>query len=137
MMTSVATDRGTAEATCVANGGHLATITSFAQNSALVSAFSSEVTFPFWIGYKRVSSGGAFAWTDKSTSTYTNWGPSFDNCGGCEDCTFVSADGSWNDVACSLATDTCWGGKLGSYQGLCKKTGNIQFIINVIPTICL
>ena len=133
MVTSVATDRDTAEATCVASGGHLATITSSAQNSALVSAFSAQVTSSpciygdncFWIGYKRVYSGGAFAWTDNSTSTYTNWGSTLDNCGGCEACTHVRTSGSWNDVACSLSTDTCGDGKLGSYQGLCKRSGNM------------
>ena len=148
MMTSVATDRDTAETNCVAYGGYLATITSSAQSDALVSVFSSQVSSPcgsftngtcFWIGYKRVSTYGSFVWADGSSYTYTNWNtPNPDNCGGSEACTVVMIHNSsrWSDVACSQSTDVCGGGTWGSYQGLCKKTGNTQFIINDIPAIC-
>jgi len=120
-VTASATDWDTAETTCISLGGYLATITSSNQNAALLSAFSTKVAgSAVWIGYKRVSSGGAFAWADGSTSTYTNWvSGEPNNQNGCEICTqlFIST-GQWNDYAC--ATNAC-GSSVASFQGICKR----------------
>jgi hypothetical protein len=96
----------TAETACGADGGTLATITSSAQNAAVIGAYSANV--PFWIGFTDSATEGTFLWVDGTPTSYTNWystepdntGPS----GSPANCVIVNtAAGQWYDRPCGDA----------------------------------
>lgn len=93
-------------------GGHLATITSRAQNE-LARSFSDA---DCWIGYSDQAAEGSWVWADGTATAYSNWGHTWyeqqpDNCCAGEDCAFLSGtgaesthglpSGTWGDVDCS------------------------------------
>jgi hypothetical protein len=60
--------------------GHLATITSQAEQDFIVANFAAALgtssTFGYWFGGLRTAAtGGAFAWVTGETFAYTNWSP--------------------------------------------------------------
>lgn len=106
-----------AEASAVAMGGHLASITSVAEDQFIYSLVSSDASLWAWeggvtngaglgpwIGGYRTTAGGPFQWSDGSVFSYSNWASGEpNNYGGNENYTmFYSSTGSlmndtWND----------------------------------------
>ena len=66
-----------AEAFAVSQGGHLASITSTAEQTFLNATFltGAEATKPFWIGLTDQAVEGTFVWTTGEPFTFTNWEP--------------------------------------------------------------
>jgi cysteine-rich repeat protein len=102
---------GDAVRTCETFGAtNLATINNADENAWLLARFAS----PFWIGFNDIDAffgTGPFEWRAGSSS-FTNWAPGEPNDGGAfsaEDCTWVGADGRWNDFDCN-----------GSYIAVCE-----------------
>lgn len=99
-------DFATAEAFCVSNGGHLASIHNDDQE-AEIEAFGSDA----WIGmYDPSDSELAFKWVDSSCVNYEAWAPGEPNeAGSGEDCVHISHGlGGWNDYQCTgLAPFIC------------------------------
>ncbi len=94
-------DTPTAEASCMALGGHLATVADASEDASIL-LLRGAVTTNTLIGYTDELLEGSFGWFSGSTSTYSNWAAGEPNNGaGNEDCTHVRDDGTWNDVSCS------------------------------------
>lgn len=100
-----------ARRTCESFGGtNLTTVNNADENAWLLARFPA----PFWIGFNDIEAffgTGPFEWSAGSSS-YTNWSPGEPNDGGAftsEDCTWVGADGRWNDFDCG-----------GSYVAVCE-----------------
>ena len=91
-----------ASATAIAAsyGGHLASITSAAENDLLAGMMSTQCAL---IGYTDVNTEGHFVWSTGETSTYSNWSAGQPNsANGNQDCTVLCSDG-WNDSHCEVA----------------------------------
>jgi len=91
-----------AETTCVANGGHLATIESQAQNNWVV-AISAQTRQHVWIGATDQFSEGT--WTNavgQTALTFTSWRSGEPNGGSGESCASMPHHwaGKWNDAGC-------------------------------------
>lgn len=91
-----------AEAVAVAEGGHLASIGSAAEESFLTSTFGVGL---YWIGFTDAASEGTWAWSDGTAVTYENWAPGepndWPNAGipHEEDYALISWSGvQWNDL---------------------------------------
>lgn len=94
-----------AELDCIAQGGHLASIHSNAQQNEIVQGALQVADDQWWIGLDDVALEGEFTWTDKSPLNYTGWaGGEPNDAGGNEDCVHIAswAGGQWNDVACQV-----------------------------------
>ena len=94
-----------AELDCVAQGGHLASIHSNAQQNEIVQGALQVADDQWWIGLDDVALEGKFTWTDKSPLNYTGWaGGEPNDAGGNEDCVHIAswAGGQWNDIACQV-----------------------------------
>jgi hypothetical protein len=89
-----------AEAACVSQGGHLASVTSAADNSTLLGLTTGNNFY--WLGYGDASVEGSWVWSDGAASSYTNW-TGEPNGGSSQNCAMVAqADGAWSDEACSV-----------------------------------
>lgn len=93
-----------AEALCVADGGHLTSIHSDPENSAVIVYLMKEtatnVTFA-WIGLEYPVNGSVYYWSDNWHVVYTNWGqgqPDRREGGGCVG---IDQNGFWFDTLCS------------------------------------
>ncbi len=85
----------TSEANCTNVGGHLATITSLAEQNLVAGLSSSNI----YIGLNDVNQEGTFEWVTGEPVTYTNWGsnePSDSGAG--EDYVHIRSTNDWNDV---------------------------------------
>ncbi|WP_411025053.1 C-type lectin domain-containing protein, partial [Salmonella sp. s54836] len=60
-----------AEVNCIQLGGHLASIHSAAENTAL-NNLRTNTEYP-WIGYNDRTTEGTYMWSDGSTVDYINW----------------------------------------------------------------
>jgi hypothetical protein len=97
---------------------HLATITSAAENAAIVAAIAASTWAgqPCWIGLYQRPSGkepaGGWKWLAHERLTYTNWNSGEPNNGpnGNEDFASILATGYWNDLS-AAHTLTCWIGE--------------------------
>ncbi len=97
--TTSATTWSNAEAEAVADGGHLAAITSAGENAALVAAFGG--TERLWIGLTDAASLFTFVWTSGEAFVYSNWSPGEPNNGNGQETVVAfnwSAPGNWNDL---------------------------------------
>jgi hypothetical protein len=91
----------TANSNAIAQGGHLVTITSAAEQ-AWLQANGAGVG---WIGFTDQSTEGTFRWVTGETSAYTNWAAGQpDDGGGIED--FALLNTTWNDRG---ASSLSWG----------------------------
>jgi hypothetical protein len=120
-----------AEAEAVADGGHLASITSQAEENFIISAFCNvpeNTAVPLWIGATDGNQTHVYHWTDGSPFSYTDYasGEPNDN-GGNEDYLTVNWEyargdgnatlGLWNDTP--LNGTTGFGGNTtGPYFGI-------------------
>ena len=73
----------------------------------LFVSFSSQVYSDgdVWIGYNDRESEGDWTWTDKMTSSYTNWNEASPNNGGVSCALLKSPSGSWQDESCQKTHD--------------------------------
>jgi hypothetical protein len=106
VLTSAAEDWLSAEAEAVSKGGHLAAVTSQAEQDFLTATFCSAAT-PFWIGGSNVNGTGQYQWTTGDPFVFTAWSPGEpNNSGGVEHYTAMNwhfAEGNgpaglWNDA---------------------------------------
>lgn len=65
----------------------------------------------FWIGFNDRESEGDWQWTDRSTSSYTNWADKSPDNGGVTCATMVEG-GKWKDESCNEKN-----------QFVCKRKG--------------
>ena len=63
----------------------------------------------FWIGYNDIDNEGDWVWSDRTTSSYTNWDDKSPNNGGVS-CAIVTRTGKWHDEPCQ-----------SQYSFICKK----------------
>lgn len=97
-----------AQAACDALGMHLVTITSDAENDAIVNAFTHAGDY---IGHTDAMIEGEWMTVTGEIrvtgedGVYTNWGGAEPNNSGGEDCAHFRADGLWNDIDCSATQD--------------------------------
>lgn len=100
----------TAEAKAVAIGGHLATISSAAEDHWVYSTFSTfgGINRDLWIGLNDLGHKGTYTWISGESASYRNWsGGQPDNTGGIEDYVHIVSNafpdpvthGKWNDLA--------------------------------------
>ena len=89
-----------AEAVCVSHGGHLATINSASQNTAVFMLADGQIV---WIGLTDAASEGTWVWMDGSPVVYSLWHAGQpDNYGSDEDCAVFWYGFEWNDVPCDM-----------------------------------
>lgn len=77
------------------------------------SPFSSFISIRFqvysndnlWIGYNDRENEGDWTWTDRMTSSYTNWDEASPNNGGVSCALVSSPGGSWRDESCKKKHD--------------------------------
>lgn len=86
---------GTAQANCVALGGHLAVIPDATTNIYLTRNLNGNTTH---IGFTDQVTEGNFQWVNGIPVTYTNWSPGEPNNSGNEDFGTMNSAGFWNDV---------------------------------------
>jgi C-type mannose receptor len=90
-----------ASALAEAYGGHLVSVTSDAENQALVHPQFGQGRK--WLGFNDIVEENTYVWSDDSSVTFTAWQPGEPNGEG-EDCAVhEGAAGSWNDVSCAFA----------------------------------
>jgi hypothetical protein len=94
-----------AEASCVAQGGHLASCHDDATEALFQTLVSGQDA---WIGlYDPSTDEAGFEWVDGSCVQYESWAPGEPNNLGEEDCVHIawswSLGGGWNDQSCSTS----------------------------------
>ena len=85
-----------AHAAAIAAGGHLATISDYAENLFVSQMNPGKI----WIGLTDRDTEGTFKWVTNETLNYQNWAPGEPNNAGNEDWTVINWSGSnpdWND----------------------------------------
>ncbi len=84
-----------AQATCVANGGHLAIINDASENTFIANFLTTQSAY---IGCSDYQSEGNFTWVDGSPLTYTNWYTDQpNNFNGAQHFVEMLSNGQWND----------------------------------------
>ncbi len=101
------TDWQGARNACEVNGGHLASILSAEENSAIFRNLGSPWGYSgnLWIGFSDVVLEGTFRWESGEAVTFGNWCAGEPNNAGKdgEDCTHLySTRNCWNDFDCSV-----------------------------------
>ncbi len=93
-----------AEADCVAQGGHLASIHDQATQDEVVNGAYSVLGGEWWIGLQDLVSEGSFEWTDGTPLDFQLWNDGEPNNAGEEDCAHLAswAGGLWNDIPCDV-----------------------------------
>jgi cysteine-rich repeat protein len=86
-----------AEADCVKWGGHLASITSEAENTAVTAIAPGDV----WVGATDEKQEWTFVWSNGEPMEFKAWAAgSPSNSGGVENCVELGSDNLWNDDRC-------------------------------------
>lgn len=90
-----------AENICKAYGGHLASISSSADQSFIYNNIKQYKNDHFWIGLNDRANESVFVWSDGNNSTYRNWNYGEPNNFQDEDCVEIpGSSGKMNDNAC-------------------------------------
>jgi hypothetical protein len=95
-----------AESDCLAQGGHLASIHSGAEQMDAVAGAFAVAQDQWWIGLNDLVAEGAYTWTDGTPFDYEAWaGGEPNDAGGNEECGHLAqwAGGFWNDIPCQVA----------------------------------
>jgi hypothetical protein len=103
-----------AEATCVASGGHLASIGSQTESAAVFETAHEQCSSDgyddaVWIGLNDLVTTNSYKWTDATSSVFRNWNAGEPSHGENEHCVFMYTCGTgfawsyqkWNDVPCN------------------------------------
>lgn len=85
----------TAQSTCVASGGNLASIPDAATNN-LLKSFTT--TLGAHIGFSDAAVEGTFVWPNGAPVTFTSWNAGEPNNSGNEDYSQMGMTGLWNDI---------------------------------------
>lgn len=85
---------------CVARGGDLATIGSWAERQ-FVHSFVGEET---WVGGNDLVAEGTYGWANGEPFRFADWDNGQPNNSGSEDCVFMNADGEMHDNGCDVIT---------------------------------
>jgi len=126
-----AVDWPTAKNACASLGGHLATITSQAENDWIQSSFGTEV----WLGGTDEAQEGTWKWITGEEWSYSNWysGEPNDYRGG-EDYLQQYVDGTWNDNGGPGYGGPGYGGNLFVY--LCEWEASNEYLdVTMIPNV--
>lgn len=120
---------------CEKIGGHLATITSSAENSAIASLVSSASSNPrYWLGGTDAYTEGTWRWvTGETFSSFTKWSSGQpDNSGGVEHYLEMwKSDGSWNDNNPDVSLGfVCEFDDIGIPAKTVEKDGHIYALYN-------
>ncbi|XP_067038773.1 uncharacterized protein [Acropora muricata] len=91
---------------CMDEKASLASILSDDEQTMISQVYSKS---NFWIGYNDIDNEGDWVWTDRATSSYTNWDDKSPNNGGVS-CAIVTTNGRWHDEPCQ-----------SQYGFICKK----------------
>jgi hypothetical protein len=93
-----------AEADCVMQGGHLASVHDQATQDEIVMGAYSLLGGEWWIGLHDLVTEGSFEWTDSTPLDFETWSPGEPNNTGEEDCGHLAswAGGLWNDIPCDV-----------------------------------
>eukprot|EP00795_Rhopilema_esculentum_P005038 gene5038-148_t len=86
-----------AEQECQNQDGHLVSILSEDEQTMIYQVYSSK---NYWIGYNDQESEGDWQWSDRVTSSFTNWDDDAPNNGGVT-CAAFAEGGHWHDEPCS------------------------------------
>ena len=62
----------------------------------------SELGTNGWIGLSDVETDETWGWEDGTTGNYRNWAADRPDNGTDEDCAYFDANGTWEDVVCTL-----------------------------------
>ena len=91
-----------AEADCVSQGGHLASVHDPELDQQLWEAAVEIKASSWWFGLHDQDEEGAFVWTDGTPFDYDAWGNGEPNDAGSEDCAHWAdwTGGQWNDIPC-------------------------------------
>ena len=85
----------TANSTCIANGGNLASISSAGENAFLANILTLQSA---WIGGSDIANEGTFIWSDNTPFNYQNWYPNQpNNFNGQQHAIELLNNGQWND----------------------------------------
>ncbi|KAH9498738.1 chromatin-modulating protein mrc1 [Bulinus truncatus] len=91
-----------AEGYCVSERGHLASLSSVAEQ-AFVEILTQHVdAIQMWVGLMYSLSTQAFSWSDGWPVTFTNWGTGEPDLTGMTACVSHTVDGQWQDVPCVM-----------------------------------
>ena len=93
-----------AEAFCVSQGGHLASIQSEEENAELLKAAGSERV---WLGGSDGAEEGRWVWTDGKSWNFTNWSFGKPDNENNSDCMVVENAEFWHDTPCSIYISSC------------------------------
>lgn len=91
---------------CMDEQASLASILSDDEETMISQVYSKS---DFWIGYNDIDNEGDWVWSDRMTSSYTNWDDKSPNNGGVS-CAIVTRTGKWHDEPCQ-----------SQYSFICKK----------------
>jgi hypothetical protein len=92
-----------AEADCVAQGGHLASVHDQVEQDYIAQAAFAVLGGDWWLGLSDQAQEGQYVWTDGTSTNYTNWMEGEpNNWEGSENCIHLVdwAGGAWNDLNC-------------------------------------
>ena len=97
-LSDAGTDWVSAQAAAVLAGGHLATISSAAENNLVAAVVPGAGGFA-WIGLSDAAVEGTYVWVDGSPfGEFTQWNPGEPNNNGDEDYVHMYGQGNWNDL---------------------------------------
>ncbi|XP_027047022.1 uncharacterized protein LOC113674731 isoform X3 [Pocillopora damicornis] len=91
---------------CMDEQASLASILSDDEETMISQVYSKS---DFWIGYNDIDNEGDWVWSDRMTSSYTNWDDKSPNNGGVS-CAIVTSTGKWHDEPCQ-----------SQFSFICKK----------------
>ena len=93
-------DWQTAKRFCEQNGGHLVTIASNSENSAIKTNSTGLSRARYWIGLTDIQDEGNWKWITGESKSFTNWESGEpNNSFGAEDyAEFIVSSGKWNDT---------------------------------------